>query len=391
MNPFGHLAVPLLAICTVFSPTSMVAAAAQREPQLVRVRYMQGDVRFNRGDAKQPNLKKPWEQADVNLPIAENYALATGGDGRAEIEFEGGSVIYVAENSVVLFAQLTATNGMPVTRLELVSGTITAGARTVPGEIFIVDGPIGEFRITYPENSFVRLDSYLDGMVFTPQAEAGLDFGQNGPKTIHVAKGQSLTYEDGQGARIGDGAESTAPNGWDEWVAVRYRARNTAMQAALKASGLAAPIPGLTDMYAGGTFSACAPYGMCWEPSQETWEALAAPKAAQQSARETTPAAQRPVTVQAGAGVQSGTSRLATPMPVTFRTLVSECPFPTWYSRTATATTPADSIRFPKQRIGGTCASGGAGRFATTRAGFIGITAITWSFGPGGRITPYTG
>src|SRR5580658_3990103 len=145
MNPFGHLAVPLLAICTVFSPTSMVAAAAQREPQLVRVRYMQGDVRFNRGDAKQPNLKKPWEQADVNLPIAENYALATGGDGRAEIEFEGGSVIYVAENSLVLFERLTATNGTPLTQLELVSGTITTGVRTVPGEIFVVDVPIGAF------------------------------------------------------------------------------------------------------------------------------------------------------------------------------------------------------------------------------------------------------
>src|SRR5277367_321311 len=200
MKPFGHLAALFLTICAASFPTSVAAAAAaasaQREPQLVRVRYMQGDVRFNRGDTKKPNLKKPWDQADVNLPIAENYALATGADGRAEIEFEGGSVIYVAENSVVLFEQLTAANGTPFTRLELVSGTITTGVRTVPGEIFIVDVPIGAFRISYPESSFVRLDSYLDGMVFTPQAEVGSDFGQDGPKKIHVAKGQTLTYAD---------------------------------------------------------------------------------------------------------------------------------------------------------------------------------------------------
>jgi hypothetical protein len=25
--------------------------------------YLQGDVRFNRGDGKHPDLKKPWEQA----------------------------------------------------------------------------------------------------------------------------------------------------------------------------------------------------------------------------------------------------------------------------------------------------------------------------------------
>jgi hypothetical protein len=340
MKPFGHLAVPFLAICAAFFPTSVNAvpatAAAPSEPQLVRVSYMQGDVRFNRGDGTRPDLKKPWEQADVNLPIENGFALATGADGRAEIEFESGSVIYVAENTVILFAQLTATNGTPSARLELVSGTITTGVKTVPGEFFIVGVPIGEFRVIYPESSFVRLDSYLDGMVFTPQAESGFDFGQSGPKKIHVAKGQTLTYTDGQTPRIGDGAQSTVPGDWDQWVAARYDARTTAMQAALKASGLSSPIPGLTDMYARGTFSACAPYGMCWEPSQETWEALAAPPAAQE------PAAQRPATAQAG--VQSGTSRLAPPVPVTFRTLVSECPFPTWYNRTAIANTPAELV-----------------------------------------------
>lgn len=343
MKPFGHLAVSFLAICAaLFSPAATAAAATaatQSDPQLVRIRYVQGDVRFNRGDAKQPNLKKPWQQADVNLPIAENYALATGANGRAEIELESGSTIYVAENSVVLFEQLTATNDTPFTRLELVSGTITTGVKTVPGEFFSVDLSIGEFRVIYPENAFVRLDSYLDGVVFTPQADAGFDFGQSGPKKLHVAKGQSLTYADGPAPRIDDAGESTAPNDWDQWVAARYDARNTAMQAALKASGLSSPIPGLTDMYAHGTFAACAPYGMCWEPSQETWEALAAPPAAQESATETAAAAQLPATVQPGAGEQSGTSRLATPVPVTFRTLVSECPFPTWYSRTAIATT----------------------------------------------------
>ena len=136
MKPFGHLALLFLAICADFSPTSVSAAPATTPassvPQLVRVSYMQGDVRFNRGDATQPNLKKPSEQADVNLAIAENYALATGADGRAEIEFESGSVIFVARNFVALFEQLTATNGTPTTRLELVSGTMTKGVKTVP-------------------------------------------------------------------------------------------------------------------------------------------------------------------------------------------------------------------------------------------------------------------
>jgi hypothetical protein len=355
MKPFGHLAVLFLAICATFFPTATAATtpAASSEPQLVRVSYMQGDVRFNRGDAKQPNLKKPWEQADLNLPIAENYALATGADGRAEIEFESGSVIYVAENSVVLFEQLTATNATPVTRLELVSGTITTGVKTVPGELFIVDVPIGEFRVIYPESSFVRLDSYLDGMVFTPQADVGFDFGQNGPKKIHVAKGQTLTYADGQAARISDAGESTAPTDWDEWVAARYDARNTTMQAALKASGLSAPIPGLTDMYADGTFSTCAPYGMCWEPSEE---AMTPPVATEQGRGEGATsrqasserasseqfvdrqAAPQSTTAQANGVGGSGTAFV--PTTVSFLALVVECPFPSWYRNNVLATTP---------------------------------------------------
>ena len=129
--------------------------------------------------------------------------------------------------------------------------------------------------------------------MFTPQADAGFDFGQSGPKKIHLAKGRTLTYADGQTPRIGDGAQSTAPGDWGQWGAARYDARTAAMQAAFKASGLSSPIPGLTDTYASGTFSVCAPYGICWEPSQETWEALVPPPATEERATETTGAAQR--------------------------------------------------------------------------------------------------
>ena len=94
--------------------------AAKVDPEIVRLSYIQGDVRFSRGDAKGPNLEKDWEQAAVNLPILKNYSLATG-NGRAEIEFEYGSVVYLAENSVLLFNTASVTNGVPVTELELIS------------------------------------------------------------------------------------------------------------------------------------------------------------------------------------------------------------------------------------------------------------------------------
>ena len=40
------------------------------------------------------------------------------------------------------------------------------------------------------------------------------------------------------------------------------------MEAALKASGLTSPLPGLIDLYEEGTFFPCAPYGTCWQPNE---------------------------------------------------------------------------------------------------------------------------
>ena len=355
MKPFGRLVVPFLTFCAAFVFTPVAAPAASSEPQLVRVSYMQGDVRFNSGDGARPDLKKPWQQADVNLPIEKGFALATGADGRAVIEFESGSMIYLAENSVLLFERITEANGVPTTEVELVSGTLTTAVQTVPKEVFSVDLPMGEYQVTYPEQSYVRIDSYLDGSAFTPQADSGLAFAQDGEVYPHLAKGQTLTFEGDQPISDGIG-QSNAPSEWDHWVAARYQARAEAMPAALKASGLKTPIPGLTDMYASGTFSACAPYGMCWEPSEK---AMTQPGASQltpvdagsvqaalqqdlslQSA--THPSAPQSTTAQASGANGNASGTPFVPTLVSFQSLVAECPFPSWYTKNVLATTPEE-------------------------------------------------
>jgi len=94
--------------------TARGADISKSEPQLVRVSYAEGDVRFNRGGCKRPDVQKPWELADVNLPIEEGCTLATE-EGRAEVEFESNSIVYVAPNSVVLFGEISSTDD----RLEM--------------------------------------------------------------------------------------------------------------------------------------------------------------------------------------------------------------------------------------------------------------------------------
>jgi hypothetical protein len=306
----------LLAFSAMLLPRAMAGPSAvpQSDAQLVRVSYVEGDVRFNRGDGKRPDLKKPWEQAEVNLPIAEGFALATG-VGRAEVELETGEVVYVAENSVVLFERLTSTDSVE-TRLELVSGTVTTDVKPLPTEAFEIEMPTGKFQVSYPKSSYVRLDSYLNGMAITPQGVIGSDVSQNDSQDVHIAKGQTLTYEVGHTARIDGARQSKASNDWDQWVYARVQARSTAMQAALKASGLSSPIPGLTDMYASGTFSPCAPYGTCWEPAPQS----AAPSQASQQPAPRQPSAGRQPFKPQTVGFFTGCPPLWTTTPVVAQT-----------------------------------------------------------------------
>ena len=75
------------------------------EDRTVTITLIKGDVRLSRGDGRHPDLNKPWEQAVRGELIKEGYALSTG-DGRAEIEFENGSTIYLAPNSLLIFREL---------------------------------------------------------------------------------------------------------------------------------------------------------------------------------------------------------------------------------------------------------------------------------------------
>lgn len=250
------------------------SAAAKTDPEIVRLSFIQGDVRFSRGDAKGPNLEKDWEQAAVNLPILQNYSVATG-KGRAEIEFEYGSVVYLAENSVLLFDTVNVTNGVPVTELELITGTATFSMHAIAGERFQL--ATSTDRVVFPGTSYMRVDSYLDAIALTPQVNGNMSATAG---LVKMVKGQPNYYRDGVSIQAGATDQSGTPADWDAWVDARVKQRDADTAAALKASGLTGFIPGLTDMYKGGTFFACAPYGTCWEPKELKRAKAAAPSGA---------------------------------------------------------------------------------------------------------------
>ncbi|HUK30754.1 MAG TPA: FecR domain-containing protein [Candidatus Acidoferrum sp.] len=299
----------LSSIILLTAPTSFAQAQkpSWTAPQIVRINYLQGDVRLSRGDGKQPNLDKDWVQAAINVPIATGFSLATG-EGRAEIEFENGSTIDLAENSLLLFRKLITTSGVPASDISLITGTLTIWFSPRPNETLSVHTPSD--TLTFNEKSFLRIDSFLDATSITPRNEKGEDVIQLGHKTMHLDKGQTLTTKQGKVLTVltmtGAGGTTSAPGtssqpaaptqpqsgqikvtvlnasaagsrqnpspthaDWDDWVDARHKARRTEVAAALKASGLSAFVPGLTDLNDQGVFFSCKPYGQCWEPKDQ--------------------------------------------------------------------------------------------------------------------------
>jgi hypothetical protein len=237
-------------------------------PQIVRIRYIEGDVRVSRGSENERASGTVWETAAANLPVETGFNLVTGA-GRAEIEFEDTSTVYLAENSVLTFNDLHTTGGVPYTEIGLLSGMATLRVHpTAPGELFVLRTPTNRYIVRSPADGYIRVNSYLDAMAVTPLKDTTFDL-PNGAKqqsrseqtTLYGPEGRLMPKE----GSVEDHPAAFAE--WDKWVAGRIAQRSADMAAVMKDSGLTSPLPGLADMNGQGTFFSCPPYGTCWEPS----------------------------------------------------------------------------------------------------------------------------
>src|SRR6266699_7248676 len=100
------------------------AVADSSHARIIRLSLVQGDVRFARETHGDPlaNSNATWETAALNLPIRQGYVLATD-KGRAEVEFENGTVAFLKENTVLEFYDLSLRDESRTTRLVLRQGS----------------------------------------------------------------------------------------------------------------------------------------------------------------------------------------------------------------------------------------------------------------------------
>ena len=196
MRTPGFLRSFLVSSVLFLSAASFLFASSREDSRDVRLGTVEGDVRLSRGNHERPDLKQPWEEAQPNENISQGFALATG-NGRASIDFEDGSTIYLAENSLLLLNNLSTNQKGSATSVSLISGSATFELKPQAGNRFSIKTPSDNLFVDPPEDFHARIDAYLDATAITPQGEHGESLNRAGQDPVHFKRGESFYLNQG--------------------------------------------------------------------------------------------------------------------------------------------------------------------------------------------------
>ncbi|MEO6964557.1 MAG: FecR family protein, partial [Acidobacteriaceae bacterium] len=236
----------------------------QASARVARLSDVEGTVQIFRGDQVE------FAKAIVNMPIPQGSRIETGADGRAEIEFEDGSIARLTPSSSLGIETLgSAANGNPDTALKQRSGLVYYELRNDGKALYTV---LLDQGTVHPKvDSTFRVD-----LTPAPAALAVIDGdvqvrGDSNDSQVEAHQGQMIQFHPSATAQyiVLDGI---IPNGFDGWN--DQRDEEAAKQAANQTSartqqgnsmdrGIAY---GWSDLDTYGGWYPLPGYGMVWQP-----------------------------------------------------------------------------------------------------------------------------
>lgn len=240
-------------------PTPIQQPAPETNVRAVRLSDVQGTVQVLNG------AEVAFNQAQLNMPVVEGMKLVTAEDGRAEIQFEDGSVARVTPNSSVTLTQLTRnSDGSTVTMIEADSGLT----------YYELNGRAGQYTVRFGQDSIAPIDSSIFRVdLDNSPAVLAVTHG-----SVHVSNDQDLAADvhtnqsasfDAQSPNEYQILQSVAANTWDQWNSDRDQALAELDDnaTAARASTGNPDDPAWSDLDANGNWYNVPGYGMAWSPS----------------------------------------------------------------------------------------------------------------------------
>jgi hypothetical protein len=247
----GHKRVLRAAIFAALFCLLVVPALADSSARIVRLSYVQGDVQIDRGAGN------GLEKAILNMPITEGMLLETGANGRAETEFEDGTVVRLPPASEVGFQQLRLRDsGGKLSTVEVLKGTVYFSVRHKGDDQFKVAFAGRELPVNKPAHFRVEVNQNNTTLaVFSGE----VSFKNNG-KQVKVHKGEEVALGPNNAVHL---ANLVSPNAYDDWDKQRF---NYHKQYYDTASYSSYPYFGRGDLNYYGAWYRVPGYGRLWQP-----------------------------------------------------------------------------------------------------------------------------
>jgi hypothetical protein len=242
-----------------FALASLTYAQENNNVRVVRISHVEGTVQILDDNGV------VFDQAHVNMPVTQEMHLKTGADGRAEVQFEDGSVARVTPNSAINFDQLQRTpEGNTVTQVQAAAGLTYYEFNNRAGKYSVRVGP---YTVSATKSSIFRIAvdqnpaqvAVMHGAVHIDTGnEAGLDVLTSQTATLDVKDASSY-----------DVAQNIRADSWDQWNSDRdqHLANMGAKATMARAMGGNPDDPAWSDLDASGNWYDMPGYGMGWMPA----------------------------------------------------------------------------------------------------------------------------
>jgi uncharacterized membrane protein YgcG len=228
----------------------------------VRLSYVDGQVTLAQGGQVLA------QQAVANTPLLEGMQLTTSDSGKAEIQFEDGSVARLSPDSSITLQVLQGSGTTAVAQLVLNGGLayfeFQGGGQA--GQMSVL---FGDAQLT--TSGFTVLRVGMDnppGEVAVFSGNAHLD-SANGAVSVDLHGGESLALNGATPANY-QLAESIQPDSWDAWNSDRDQALTTeaASQTGASANLGQSQNPAWNDLDADGNWYDVPNQGYVWSPNE---------------------------------------------------------------------------------------------------------------------------
>jgi len=250
-----RLSIAVLMLGALACGLLTMPALADSQARIVRLSDVEGTVQIDR------NTGQGYEKAFLNMPITEGTKLWAKDDGRAEVEFEDGSVARITPDTKIEFSQLSLReSGSKNTNVKLEEGTAYVNFTGQKNSELSLNFARETVRLTHAAHFRVDLED-TDATLAVLKGDVEVE-GPSG--TVEVGKKQTATFDlaDQDRYTVAKNFESDPDDNWNKQQD-QYHERY------LNANSYTSSMPysyGVSDLNYYGNYYNVPGYGLCWQP-----------------------------------------------------------------------------------------------------------------------------